>query len=260
MTSDSLLLRAKALKLHGLINHWDELAGATWVAQLLDWEEKVRSKRSLERRIRYARIAPFKPLHDFDWTWPKNCERSIIEDCMQLGFIEEAVNIILCGPNGVGKTTIAQNIAHEAVMQGHTVLFTTASEMLNELAAQDGDNALRRRIKHYAQPRLLVLDEVGYLSYGNRHADLMFEVISRRYQEKPTLITTNKPFAAWNDIFPNAACAVSLIDRLVHHSEIININAESYRVKEATEKSAMRKAARNKGKDESSSKKTSKSK
>ncbi len=163
---------------------------------------------------------------------------------MQLEFIKESTNVIFCGPNGVGKSTIASNIAYEAVIGGFTVLFTTAGHMLNELASQDGASALRRKIKHYVQPQLLIIDEVGYLSYSNRHADLLFEIISGRYQEKSTLITTNKPFAEWGEIFPNASCVVSLIDRLVHHSEIISIEAESFRLKEAKEKSVKRKEIR----------------
>ncbi|MCP4379286.1 MAG: ATP-binding protein, partial [bacterium] len=139
------------------------------------------------------------------------------------------------GPNGVGKSTIARNIAHQAVLQGHNVLFTGASQMLNELAAQDGDGALKRRLAQYARPHLLAIDEVGYLSYSNRHADLLFEIVSRRYEERSTLITTNRPFQEWSEVFPNAACVVSLVDRLVHHSEIITIEGESYRLKEAKE-------------------------
>lgn len=130
------------------------------------------------------------------------------------------------------------------MLHGFNALFTTAGHMLNELAAQDGDNALRRRIKHYVQPQLLCIDEVGYLSYSNRHADLLFEIISRRYQEKSTIVTTNKPFSEWNQIFPNASCVVSLIDRLVHNSEIISIDAESYRLKEAKEQNLKRKESR----------------
>ena len=152
-------------------------------------------------------------------------------------------------PNGAGKSTIAKNIAYQAVMEGYTALFVTAGEMLSDLAAQDGDNALRRRIKHYAQPQVLIIDEVGYLSYSNRHADLLFEIIARRYEVKPTIVTTNKPFAEWNDIFPNASCVVSLIDRLVHHSDIVSIDAESFRLKEANEKNKIRKLARTKKKE-----------
>src|SRR6185437_3196056 len=112
-------------------------------------------------------------------------------------------------------------------IHGHTAFFTTAGQMLGALATQDGDLGLKRKLKFYINPRLLVIDEVGYLSYSNRYADLLFEVISRRYHQKSTIVTTNKPFAEWRDIFPNATCVVSLIDRLVHRSEIINIAGDS---------------------------------
>ncbi|MGB5735726.1 MAG: ATP-binding protein, partial [Thiohalocapsa sp.] len=147
-------------------------------------------------------------------------------------------------PNGVGKSTIARNIAHQAVLAGHTVLCTSAGHMLGELAGADGDNALRHRLSLYTRPRLLLIDEIGYLSYSNRHADLLFEVVSRRYQEKSTLVTTNRPFAEWGEVFPNAACVVSLVDRLVHNAELIHIEGESYRLKEAKERSETRRRER----------------
>jgi DNA replication protein DnaC len=198
--------------------------------------------------LRNARLGRFKPLADFDWNWPTQCDRHGIEELMRLAFLQEAANAILVGPNGVGKSTIARNIAHQAVLEGHTVLFITAAQMLNELAAQDGDRALRRRLALYARPRLLVIDEIGYLSYSNRHADLLFEVVSRRYEEKSTLITTNRPFGEWNEVFPNAACVVSLVDRLVHHAEIIPVEGESYRLKEARERTERRTRQRPKAK------------
>ena len=144
------------------------------------------------------------------------------------------------GPNGVGKSMLAQNIVHQALIEGHTVLFTSAGQLLGDLAALDSDAALRRRLRHYARPQLLIVDEVGYLSYSNRHADLMFELISRRYQNKSTLITTNRPFAEWREVFPNAACVVSLVDRLVHNAEIVAIDGESYRLKEAHDRTEQR--------------------
>lgn len=165
---------------------------------------------------------------------------------MELKFIKAAMNAILCGPNGVCKSTIVKNIANHAVINGFTALFITAGQMLNDLESQDGDSALRRKFQFYEKPDVLIIDEVGYLSYSTRHADLLFEIISRRYQKKPVIITTNKPFSQWNDIFPGAACCVSLIDRLVHQSEIIVIEGESYRLKEAKEQSAKRNVARKK--------------
>lgn len=244
MNLDSVRIRATALKLHGLLAHWDEINDPSWVAQLINWEEHYRATRSLESRLRSARIGRFKPLADFDWDWPKQCEREVIERWMHLDFIKGATNLILCGPNGVGKTTIARNITHQSILKGYTALFTTAAAMLNELAALDSDSALRRRIQYYAKPTLLVIDEVGYLSYSNRHADLLFEIITQRYENKSTFITTIKAFTEWRDIFPNAACVVSIIDRLVHHSEIVNIEAESYRLKEAKENNQQRTALR----------------
>jgi DNA replication protein DnaC len=245
---DSLLRRAKALKLYGMCAHWEEIGETGWIESLIAWEEEERLAHSLERRIKNGHIGRFKPLAEFDWNWPKKCDREAIEEFMRLEFLKESRNIILCGPNGVGKSTIACNIAYQAIMQGHIVLFTTAGNMLNDLASQDGDNALRRRIKYYVQPSLLVVDEMGYLSYSNRHADLMFEIISQRYEKKSTLVTTNKPFAEWGEIFPNASCVVSLIDRLVHNSEISSIEAESFRLKEAKEQALIRKEARAKNK------------
>ncbi len=243
-TTDPLMTRAKALKLYGLLAHWEEIGETGWIAALIGWEEEERARRGLERRLRGARLGRFKPLADFDWRWPKQCDREAVEELMRLGFLQETANAVLIGPNGVGKSTIARNIAHQAVLHGHSVLFTSAGHMLNELAAQDGDSALRRRLARYARPRLLVIDEVGYLSYSNRHADLLFEIVSRRYEEKSTLITTNRPFAEWGEVFPNAACVVSLIDRLVHHAEIIHIDGESFRLKEAKERTEQRKKQR----------------
>jgi hypothetical protein len=144
----------------------------------------------------------------------------------------------------VGKSTLTRNLAHQAVLAGHTVLCPSAGHMLNALAGADGDKALRHRLSVYARPRLLLIDEIGYLSSSNRHADLLFESVSRRYQEKSTLVTTNRPFAQWGEVFPNAACVVSLIDRLVHNAEIIQIEGESYRLNEAKERSEQRRAQR----------------
>ena len=210
------------------------------------WEERHRSQRSLDSRLRKARLGRFKPMSEFDWKWPKQCDRAVIEQWMQLGFMEGASNLILCGPNGVGKTMIVSNIASQAVLRGSTALFTTAAAMLNELAELDSDSALRRRIKYYTQPSLSVVDEVGYLSYSNRHADLLFEVISQRYEKKSTCITTNKPIPDWRDIFPNATCVVSIVDRLLHHPEILTIDGDSFRLKEAMEKNKERNAKRKK--------------
>jgi DNA replication protein DnaC len=210
--------------------------------QALDYEEAERTRRSLERRIRNARLGSFKALVDFDWSWPKKIDREAIDEILSLGFFEEGVNTLLLGPNGVGKTMLLKNLAHHALLRGYTVRFVTASDMLNDLAVPDTSVALTRRLSRYCRPQLLCLDEVGYLSYDSRYADLLFEVVTRRYEaHKPIAISTNKPFAEWSEVFPNAACVVTLIDRLIHRCELIDIQARSYRLKEAKERAANKK-------------------
>ena len=157
--------RASALNLHGLLAHWGEIASETWVTSLLGWEEQERARRSLERRLRTAHIGRFKPLCDFDWAWPKRCDRAAVDTLMTLEFLNDAANVVLVGPNGVGKSMIAQNIAHQALTRGHTVLFTSAGQLLGDLCALDSDSALRRRLRHYARPHLLVIDSCGVGSY-----------------------------------------------------------------------------------------------
>jgi len=247
-TPAALREQAAALRLHGLLEHWAEVMAqpeqAAWVAQMLGWEAAERSRRSLERRLREAHIGRFKPLADFDWAWPKSIDRGAVEELMTLDFVKDASNVVLVGPNGVGKSMCACNIGYQAVLAGHTALFTTAGQLLGELAALDSDSGLRRKLRQYAAPDVLIIDEVGYLSYSNRHADLLFELVSRRYQHKSTVVTTNRAFADWGEVFPNAACVVSLIDRLMHRAEVVRIDGESYRAKEAQEREAQRLAAR----------------
>lgn len=152
--------RAAALQLYGVLAHWSECANQPWLNPLLDWEEAERGRRSLERRLRCAHIGRFKPLADFDWAWPEQCDQRAIAELMTLDFLGSATNAILIGSSGLGKTMIAQNIAHQAVLQGHTVLFATAGQLLGELAGLDSDSALRYRLRRYAAPDLLVIDEV----------------------------------------------------------------------------------------------------
>ena len=242
--TDTLMDRARALGLHGLVAHWDEIGEPDWLERLIAWEEEERRARSLRRRLGAARIGRFKPLADFDWDWPRRCDRMAVEDLMTLDFLNEAANVVLVGPNGVGKSTIAANIAHRAVLAGHTVRFDTAASLLGELATIDSDTLLQRKLRFYARQQLLVIDEVGYLSYSNRHADLLFNIVSSRAQKHATMITTNRPFAEWGEAFPNAACVVALVDRLVHNAEIVAIDGDSYRRKEAEERQKQRSAER----------------
>jgi DNA replication protein DnaC len=229
--------RIRRLGLYGLLGCWHQISDQPWLSQLLELEETERQGRSLARRLRYAKIGSFKPMDRFDWDWPRKIDRSAIEDVFSLACLADGSNVIFVGPNGVAKTMLMQNLAHHAVLQGHTVRFTSASDMLADLAAQDSASALARRMRRWTLPRLLCIDEVGYLSYSSRYADLLFEVVTRRYDlGRPIFITTNKAFTEWSEVFPHAACTVTLVDRLVHRSEIIEIDGDSYRAKEARER------------------------
>jgi DNA replication protein DnaC len=258
MTTDILKKRAEALGLIGLLAHWETIHQADWLEPLISWEETERSRRGLERRLASAHLKKFKPIAEFDWDWPEKCDRDVIEELMTTSFLKEASNVIFIGSSSVGKTMLAKNIAWQAILNGYRALFVTAGKMLADLNAEQGDVALRRHIQRYLSPHLLVIDEVGYLSYSNRSADLLFEIISGRYQEKSTIITTNIPFTEWNTVFPNAACVVSLIERLVHNAEIVDIKAKSFRLKEAMERQAKRTEERRKQKSSSRQKKSAK--
>jgi DNA replication protein DnaC len=237
--------RLQRLGLYGLIACWSEIVDKPWLAELIKIEEAEHQRRSLDRRLRAARIGSFKTIADFDWEWPKKIDRQAIEDLFGLGFLDDGVNAILLGPNGVGKSMILRNLAHHSLVRGHTVRVTTASDMLAELAAPDTSTLLSRRLKRFTTPKLLCIDEVGYLSYSSRYADLLFEVVTRRYDaHRPIVLSTNKAFSEWSEVFPHAACTVTLVDRLVHRSEIIEIEGDSYRLKEAKERSAQKQQAR----------------
>jgi DNA replication protein DnaC len=247
---EALRTRLKRLNLHGLLAQAEELHHEPWLPQILEIEEGERHNRSLKRRYGNARLLKFKSMADFDYAWPKKIDRELVEELLTLDFLEQATNVILVGPNGVGKTMIAKNLLNQAVVRGHSARFVVASDMLHDLAAQDSSMQLARRLRRYTSVPLLCIDEVGYLSYDARYADLLFEVITRRYQQRATVLTTNKPFGEWNQVFPNAACVVTLVDRLVHRSEILSIDGDSYRFKEAQEaataKAALRAARRKK--------------
>jgi DNA replication protein DnaC len=238
----ALRKRLHPLALFGLLAEDDALLREPWVEQLVEIEEAERHRRSLVRRLRDAKLGTFKPLTDFDWQWPEHIDRALFNELLPGDFIHDATNVVFVGPNGVGKSMLAKNLIHNAVLNGASARFVTASDMLHDLAAQESTAALARRLKRYTLPHLLCIDEVGYLAYDNRYADLLFEVVTRRYQLRPILLTTNKSFNEWNDIFPNAACVVTLIDRLVHRSEILAIEGQSYRLKEAQERTDKRNA------------------
>lgn len=207
--------------------------------QLAEAENAERSRRSLERRLRFSGIKSFKPMADFEWTWPARIERDVIERALTLDFVAEARNLVLVGRNGLGKTMIAHNICHAAVLAGYSVLFRPAPALLEDLQRQAPEGR-RRKLRTYANVDLLCIDEVGYLSFDDKAGDLLYEVINRRYERKPVILTTNRPFKEWNEVFPNATCIVTLLDRLLHHADVTVLEGESYRVRESERETAAR--------------------
>jgi DNA replication protein DnaC len=238
LTLETARARLRQLGLYGLLAQVETLLLEPWFARVIEIEEAERTRRSLKRRLDDARLGAFKLIADFDWAWPSKCDRALIEELFSLAFIEESANVVFIGANGLGKTMLLKNLAHQAVLQGHSARFIRASDMLHDLAAQNSTTTLARRLHRYTTPTVLVIDEVGYLSYDARYADLLFEVVTRRYQSlnRPILITTNKVFGEWNQVFPNAACVGTLVDRLLHRAEIVGLEGQSYRLKEAKER------------------------
>ena len=237
----------------------DFLARATkgrWSpAQILEeiarLEEIHRTKRSLEGRLQRARIGRFKPIADFDWNWPKKIERDLIERALSLEFIREGRNLALIGSNGLGKTMLARNIAHQAVLAGFSVLCISAAELIEDLRSCSPET-LRRRLARYTRPHLLAIDEVGYLSCDSHAADLLYKVVDRRYERpggkdlpsRSILLTSNLAFREWNTVFPNATSIATLLDKLTHHADVTLIEGESYRVHESRKEAAARRKKR----------------
>lgn len=233
----------------------DFLARATkgrWSpAQILEeigrLEQIDKTHRSLQGRLQRARIGRFRPLADFDWNWPKKIDRDLIERALTLEFVREGRNLVLVGTNGLGKTMIAKNLAHQAVLAGFSVLFTTAADLIEDLRSRSPET-LRRRVARYTRPHLLVIDEVGYLAYDSHAADLLYKVVDRRYERPGTreassrsiLITTNLVFRDWNTVFPNATSIATLLDKLTHHADVSVIDGDSYRVHESQKEAAAR--------------------
>jgi DNA replication protein DnaC len=211
--------------------------------EIVRMESLDKAARNLQRRLSSAHLGRFKPITDFDWAWPKKIDRELIEQALRLEFIAEKRNLIMLGSNGLGKTTIAQNLGYQAALAGRSVLFRTASEVVSDLSC-DSPLLRKRKLANYGRVDLLCIDEIGYLTYDAHAADLLYEVVNRRYEKGSIVLTTNRVFTQWNEVFPNATCIATLLDRLLHHADVILIEGESYRVKESQLEAAARRKKR----------------
>jgi DNA replication protein DnaC len=207
-----------------------------YLAQLAEGETALRENRSIERRVRNARFPVLKTLDDFQWSWPRKINRPQIQNLFRLAFIASHTNVVLIGNVGLGKTHLSIALGHAACLNGHTVLFTTAIDIVNTLAAAQAAGRLKRELARYLKPALLVVDELGYLPIDKHGADLLFQIISQRYERAPMVITTNRVYKHWSQIFNNDSTLTSaILDRVLHHAETVIIEGKSFRMKDEIE-------------------------
>ncbi len=207
-----------------------------YLSELVQQESNLRRDRLIQRRIKMAKFPVIKTLDGFDWSWPKKINKAQIQNLFRLRFIEEKSNVVMIGSVGVGKSHLACALGYQACLKGHTVLFTSAIDAINNLVASQHAGLLKQELKKYLKPSVLVLDELGYLPIDKNGADLLFQIISERYERGSIVITTNRVFKDWPGIFNNDSTLTSaLLDRLLHHTDATVIEGPSYRMKEVKE-------------------------
>lgn len=210
-----------------------QLSPLDFLAQLIEGEAARREQRSIERRIRDARFPVLKTLDDFQWNWPKKINRPQIQNLFRMAFVATQTNIVLIGNVGLGKTHLALALGHTACQRGHSVLYTTAVDIINTLAAAQSAGRLKREFHRYLKPAILIIDELGYLPIDKLGADLLFQIISQRYERAPTVMTTNRVYKHWSQIFNNDSTLTSaILDRVLHHAETVIIEGKSFRMKD----------------------------
>ena len=211
--------------------HDTDLLGC--LMQLIDAEAQLRHDRSVERRLRLARFPVRKNLEQFDWTWPRKINRLQVQNLFRLQFIEQCANVIIVGGVGLGKTHLATALGIAACQQSYSVLFTSAIDAVNTLTASQAAGRLKKDLGKFLRPRVLLLDELGYLPIDKTGAELLFQIISQRYESGSTIITTNRVFKKWPEIFNNDSTLTSaVLDRLLHHAETVKIEGRSFRMKD----------------------------
>jgi DNA replication protein DnaC len=213
--------------------HWGHVE---YLAALIEGEALDRQQRTIQRRIRLARFPVIKTLESFQWTWPRKINRLQVQNLFRLKFVEDKANVIVLGGVGLGKTHLATALGYAACLKGHSVLFATAVDVINTLAAAQNAGRLKQELNKYLKPTLIVLDEIGYLPIDKTGADLLFQIISKRYEQGSIVLTSNRVFKKWPEIFNNDSTLTSaLLDRLLHHAETVLIEGKSYRMKDQIE-------------------------
>jgi DNA replication protein DnaC len=207
-----------------------------FLSRLVEGEALRRKDRATQRRLQAAHFPVIKTLEQFNWTWPKKINRTLVQNLFRLAFLKDKTNVIFMGGAGLGKTHLATALAYEACLAGHTVLFTTAIDIVNTLAAAQATHRLKAELRKYLSPSIVVVDELGYLPIDKNGADLLFQIFSQRYETGSTIVTTNQAYKNWAKLFNNDATLTSaVLDRLLHHAETVVVEGKSYRMKDQIE-------------------------
>ena len=243
--SDPLRAHLANLKLSYLLEHFEALtqqaSAEQWshldyLTRLIEGEAHRREDRSVQRRVGLARFPVLKTIDQFDWGWPKKINRPQIQHLFRLQFIADKANVMFIANVGLGKSHLSIALGHTACLRGYSVLFTTAVDIINSLAAAQAHGNLKRELHKYLRPQLLLIDELGYLPIDKHGADLLFQVISGRYERGAIVITSNRAYKHWPEIFNNDSTLTSaLLDRLLHHAETVLIEGKSHRMKDNVE-------------------------
>ena len=230
------------LKLSFMAQHYAELATQAahkmwppvdYLARLVEGEADVRHDRATKSRIRLARFPVIKTVDQFRWDWPTRINRLQVQNHFHLAFIQDKANLIFLGGVGLGKTHLATALGYAACLKGYSVLFASAIDVINTLAAARSAGRLKQALKPYTKPALLILDELGYLPIDKAGADLLFQVISLRYEQGAIMITSNRAFKEWPKIFNNdSTLTAAILDRLLHHADTVISEGKSFRMKD----------------------------
>jgi len=223
----------QALAKEALEKNWTQL---DFLSRLVEGEALQRKDRATQRRIQAARFPVIKTLEQFNWAWPKKINRAQVQNLFRLSFLKDKANVIFMGGAGLGKSHLAAALAYEGCLAGHTVLFTTAIDIVNTLVAAQSAHRLKAELKKYISPNIVLVDELGYLPIDKAGADLLFQIFSQRYETGSTIVTTNQLYKHWARVFNNDATLTSaVLDRLLHHAETVTIEGKSYRMKDQIE-------------------------
>lgn len=245
MNDEQLMNAFHYLKLSFFREHYQSLAQEAaqknwtqldFLSRLVEGEALRRKDRATQRRVEAARFPLIKTLEQFDWSWPKRVNRAQVQNLFRFAFLKDKANVIFLGSTGLGKTHLATALAYEGCLAGHTVLFTTAIDIINGLAAAQATHRLKAELRKYLSPSIVLIDELGYLPIDKTGADLLFQVFSQRYETGSTIVTSNQAYKNWTKVFNNDATLTSaVLDRLLHHAETVVMEGRSYRMKDHIE-------------------------